>query len=311
MRMTSFSAASLSEGYAFIKKNYGPDTVILRIESDGKSPGMHFTVSVPESADTPPHDTRAASTEDGRALLSAAGFEGAVLSQFERHLASAASDGAREAVSSFLRAIVKVEDFTKFCKRSGVVLFVGPPGAGKTTTLAKAASTLLAQQVKVALVNLDYARLGGGSQLEHLASVLKTPLINPDRPAAVRSALDDSAGTEVFLCDAPSIHPWKLEEIEAAVRYSDDLRGTAVLVCPAGLESNESAEMLSTVRKFGVDRIIVTKCDITRKLGAMLNSVILERYTVLGMQKSRSLSERVSLAEPDSLLSALNIRILT
>ena len=310
MRMTSFLAPSLSEGYALIKRNYGDETIILRIESDGKSQGMHFTVSIPETADRSANDSSTSDSEDGRALLAAAGFEGAVLSHFERHLGSARVNGARDAVSSFLRSIVKVESFVEFCNRARVVLFIGPPGAGKTTTVAKAASTLIASQTKVALVNLDYARLGAGSQLEHLASVLNVPLINPDRPTELRAALDSAAGSKVFLCDAPSIHPWRLEEIESAVRYSDELRGTAVLVCPAGLETAEGAEMLSTVRKFGVDHIIVTKCDITRKLGAMLNSIIIEKYVVLGMQKLRSLSEPISLSDPDSLLAALNIRIL-
>lgn len=307
MQIQSFSAPTLSDGYARIREQHGADAVVLSAEKGAG--GVVFTISVAPSASSPDDAGEEARRSAARAIAQSAGFQGAVLSQFESYVRSRPVDDPRRAVDEFLYSAIRVESLADTVRSSPVLVFIGPPGAGKTATVAKAASTLVGAGGRVTLVNLDQDRLGGGSQLEHLAALLGIPVINAARRDGLQAGLEGAAGSEVFLCDAPGIHPWNLEDIEKAVRYAERLGGRSVLVCPAGLEAAETADLLATVKRFGVDRIVITKCDITRKLGALLTAVILERYGLLGLQRSRRLSEPVALAPAGGFLAALQVRL--
>lgn len=307
MYIQSFSAPTLSDGYAQIRERYGGDAVVLRTAQDANS--VVFTVSVPTQESLADGVGEEALRSDARLIMQSTGFQGVVLSQFESYVRSRPLEDPRRAVDEFLYTVIRTEQLANFTQASRVVVLIGPPGAGKTVTVAKAASTLVSAGQRVTLVNLDQNRLGGGSQLEHLASLIGMPVVNAARPEGLQKALNRSLSSDVFLCDAPGIHPWNLEEIEAAVCYAERLGGRSVLVAPAGLEAGETADLLAIVKRFGVDRIIVTKCDITRKLGALLTSVILENYVLMGLQGSRRLSEPVSLASSGGFISALQMRI--
>ena len=307
MHIQSFSAPTLSDGYAQIRERYGGDAVVLRTAQDANS--VVFTVSVPPQGSLSDCVGEEALRSDARLVMQSTGFQGVVLSQFESYVRSRPLEDPRRAVDEFLYTVIRTDQLANFTQASRVVVLIGPPGAGKTVTVAKAASTLVSAGQRVTLVNLDQNRLGAGSQLEHLASLIGMPVVNAARPEGLQKALNRSTSSDVFLCDAPGIHPWNLEEIEAAVCYAERLGGRSVLVAPAGLEAGETADLLAILKRFGVDRIIVTKCDITRKLGALLTSVILENYVLMGLQGSRRLSEPVSLASSGGFISALQMRI--
>lgn len=307
MQIQSFNVPTLSEGYARIREQYGADAVVLSTEQ--ASGGIVFTVSIASSAALPDGAEEEGRRSAARAIAQSVGFQGAVLSQFETYVRSRPVEDPRRTVDEFLYSVIRIESLAELARSSPVLVFIGPPGAGKTATVAKAASTLVGAGGRVSLVNLDQNRLGGGSQLEHLAALLGIPVINAARRDGLQAGLEGAAGSEVLLCDAPGIHPWNLEDIEEAVRYAERLGGRSVMVCPAGLEAAETADLLATVKRFGVDRIVITKCDITRKLGALLTAVILERYVLLGLQRSRRLSEPVSLAPAGGFLAALQVRL--
>lgn len=307
MQIQSFCAPTLSDGFARVRQQYGADAVVLSTAQEAG--GVLFTVSVSRGAAVAEAAGDEALRSAARAIVQSAGFQGAVLSQFETYVRARPIDEPRRLVDEFLYSVIPTETLAALARTSPVLVFIGPPGAGKTATVAKAASTLVSAGGRVTLVNLDQHRLGGGSQLEHLASLLGVPVINAARPDGLPAALGKAKQSDVFLCDAPGIHPWNLEDIEDAVRYAERLGGRSVLVAPAGLETTETADLLATVRRFGVDRIVVTKCDITRKLGALLTALILEKYVLIGLQRSRRLSEPVELASAGGFLAALQVRV--
>ncbi len=52
----------------------------------------------------------------------------------------------------------------------------------------------------------------------------------------------------------------------------------------------------------------MTKCDVTRRLGTLLNALIIERFVVVGLQQSRSLNEKLSASDPNLLKLAFNLQ---
>lgn len=62
-------------------------------------------------------------------------------------------------------------------KKNKFIFFIGPTGVGKTTTIAKIASTMkLSKKVKVALVTSDTYRIAAVEQLRTYANILSIPL---------------------------------------------------------------------------------------------------------------------------------------
>jgi flagellar biosynthesis protein FlhF len=85
-----------------------------------------------------------------------------------------------------------------------VTALVGPPGAGKTTTLVKlAVSQGLTQGKSVRLVSIDTHRVGGAAQLETYASILGVPFQAVDTPSALAQLIDYAPANTLLLIDTP------------------------------------------------------------------------------------------------------------
>lgn|GEM_PF-328575 len=83
-----------------------------------------------------------------------------------------------------------------------LVAFVGPTGAGKTTTLAKIAAHLHLQQGwRVGLITADTFRVGAVEQLQAYARLLSLPLEVTPTPGALERALERMRSADVVLID--------------------------------------------------------------------------------------------------------------
>jgi len=83
-----------------------------------------------------------------------------------------------------------------------VILFVGPTGVGKTTTLAKlAANFTIEQNKKVGLITADTYRIAAVDQLRVYAEILEIPMSIIYEPSQITTALEEHADKDVVLID--------------------------------------------------------------------------------------------------------------
>src|ERR1700691_4387532 len=88
------------------------------------------------------------------------------------------------------------------------VALVGPPGAGKTTTLAKLAVAWgLTERRPIALVSMDDFRVGGADQLRSYAAILGAGFQALESVGALAQALDEHRGKRLVLSDTPGSRP--------------------------------------------------------------------------------------------------------
>ncbi|MBM3533292.1 MAG: hypothetical protein FJX60_09695 [Alphaproteobacteria bacterium] len=287
-----FSAPSTEEGYRLLQARFGADVSILRVERDLRSTGYLFTVSVPKPNGAEPGGRAQETRSRAASIMGKAGFSSTVIGHVAGMSGNGHDEGPLQVIGRGLADLVRVGSFLEFARRSRFVLFIGSPGAGKTTTLAKAAAWLTASGEKVALVNYDVGRLGGGSQLSKLSSIYNAPLVDLDGAA---SKIDPEAFDQcsIILCDTPGFNPWRFTEIDELLAEAERVGGGTVLVCAAGLDADETADMLVTARRLSLENIIMTRCDMSRKLGSLLTPIIQENYTILGCLRSRALSEEI------------------
>jgi flagellar biosynthesis protein FlhF len=141
-----------------------------------------------------------------------------------------------------------------------VEVFVGPPGVGKTTTIAKIAAQERARRGKrLGLVAADGFRVGAVEQLRLYADIIGAPLAVARTPAELVEALDDSRRT--LLIDTPGRSPSDAISREM-FRTLASRRGVRThLVLAAGTPKDAVARTLDRFEDAQPSRLVITKLD--------------------------------------------------
>lgn len=189
------------------------------------------------------------------------------------HIVSCASVMDIEEPSvAFVGAIDTLFNFTPLPTKAykKALMFVGPPGAGKTLTVAKQAARAVMEGLNVAVITTDTMRAGGTEQLAAFTKVLDIQLTKAKTPADLARALRDSSDADQVIIDTNGFNPFDSAEMKdlAKMIVAGDIE--PVLVMPAGLDATESGEMARIFAALGVHRLLPTRVDIARRLGGLL-----------------------------------------
>lgn len=148
------------------------------------------------------------------------------------------------------------------------VLLSGPPGAGKTLTLAKLAARAALAGRRVRVVSTDVDRAGGLEQLRALLAPLEiTPNAVPDAASLHRRRTADA---EWLLIDTPAVNPFRAGDIARLSRLIERSGLPPILVLPAGYDPGDAAETAETYVSLGCARLVVPKLDVARRFGGLL-----------------------------------------
>jgi flagellar biosynthesis protein FlhF len=150
------------------------------------------------------------------------------------------------------------------------LLFIGPPGAGKTSSLAKLAIRARLAGVAVGAVSCDMLRAGAEAQLATYTRRLDIPAFRARDGQTLARALASLPPDGLRLIDSAGSNPQSesdLDEISALVTAGD---AEPILVLPAGGDPAETADQARIYARLGAKRLIVTKLDTVRRLGSLL-----------------------------------------
>lgn len=178
------------------------------------------------------------------------------------------SEFCRNAVAGLIPGIP-----ASVAKKVRCYAFVGPPGAGKTTTIAK-----LAEQSRGAgdrsfgIITLDGDRPGAAELLAASAGRLGFPYAVVRGPDDILSVIDRLGNPKTVLIDTAG-HGFR--ENAALVALRERLRmphQVAVhLVLPASMESRALRATAGAFSRLGPASLVFTKIDETQVLGNLLN----------------------------------------
>lgn len=152
------------------------------------------------------------------------------------------------------------------------ILLVGPPGAGKTLTCAKLAARAKMAGHAPIVITADGARAGAVEQLAAFTRLLRLTLAVAAVPEALAKALRAREAGQMALVDGFGCDPFddaQAERLHRLIRAADAL---PVLVLPAGLDAEESAEIARAFHLLGARHLIATRLDIARRLGGVLSA---------------------------------------
>ena len=140
-----------------------------------------------------------------------------------------------------------------------VELFVGPPGAGKTTTIAKIAARERAQRGRrVSLLAADGFRVGAVEQLRLYADLIGSPFAVARTPAEIERSLVSTASP--ILVDTAGRSIGDARALEVAERLSSLPGVRTHVVLPAGSSVRQAARLLDA---YGARarRVVLTRLD--------------------------------------------------
>jgi flagellar biosynthesis protein FlhF len=140
-------------------------------------------------------------------------------------------------------------------------MLVGPPGAGKTTSLIKLA---LHYGVKARrplhVISLDTLRVGGCDQLLRYTRVIGTNLRTVDHFSALESALSEHR-TGLTLIDTPGFAPAEDADIEQLALAKRDLPMEVQLVLPAYTRLDTAERVVARFDALKPARLLLTHMD--------------------------------------------------
>lgn len=160
-------------------------------------------------------------------------------------------------------------------KRTKYIFFIGPTGVGKTTTIAKIASTLkLTRKTKVALITSDTYRIAAVEQLKTYANILGIPLQVVYSPEDMEQAVEELRDFDlVFIDTAGRSHNNKEQrgDIQKLIETVPEENREVFLVLSATTKYKDLVKISLTYAEITKYNLIFTKLDETDTIGNIFN----------------------------------------
>ncbi len=162
-----------------------------------------------------------------------------------------------------------------------IVFFVGPTGVGKTTTIAKIASSFsVEEKKKVALLTADTYRIAAAEQLRTYANILEVPFRVIYTIEELENAIGDFKEYDYIFVDTAGHSHQNQAQKESMTELVKCVDGIAqkelFLVLSATTKYKDLLSIADSYREMGNYKLIFTKLDETTALGNLLN---LKLYT--------------------------------
>lgn len=152
-----------------------------------------------------------------------------------------------------------------------ILMFVGPTGVGKTTTLAKLAarySLMLNKRYKVGIISLDSYKIAAMEQLMTYARMMKLSIQRADDPNELKNAIDSLGYCDFILIDTAGHSQYDLQKLNILKNYlNSDFSIDVSLVLSANTKYEDLKEIYRSFSEIDIDNIIFSKLDETRSFG--------------------------------------------
>jgi flagellar biosynthesis protein FlhF len=188
--------------------------------------------------------------------------------------------------------------------RPKTVVFIGPTGVGKTTTIAKIAALYNHNRPSsVGLVTLDDQRIGGMSQLASYARIIGIPARAAASPAALHKALEKLAHKRLILVDTGGVNPYDREQIHRLDTTLAVIHKPRVhLVLSTLTKSNDVNTMVEAFKRLPVQDLLFTKVDESTSQGNILSQSLRSGLPLSYYTDGRHIPDDIHVLTAESLV---------
>ncbi|MCF4113974.1 MULTISPECIES: flagellar biosynthesis protein FlhF [Dethiosulfovibrio] len=184
------------------------------------------------------------------------------------------------------------------------VMFIGPTGVGKTTTIAKlAAANSLWEDRKVLLATADTYRIAAVEQLRTYAKILGVPVevvFDPQDLKGIREKRD----VELILLDTAGRSQRDSRRLDEAKELYEAFAPESVhLVISASSKYRDMLDVIERMGNMPISHLIFTKLDETLTLGPVLEIALNFDIPISFLTVGQNVPNDIEVASPDRLVN--------
>ncbi len=191
-----------------------------------------------------------------------------------------------------------------------VVLFIGPTGVGKTTTIAKIASQFAVEEKKqVAMLTTDTYRIAAAEQLRTYANILQVPFRVLYTEEELVNAIKDFYSYDYIFIDTTG-HSHQNEEQKENVKrliqcVNEVAQAQSFLVLSATTKYRDLLRIVDNYALVADYELIFTKLDETYTLGNILNLRLYTGASIAYVTYGQNVPEDIEAFDPQATVKLL------
>ena len=297
MRLKIITAPTMNEAMRQLKNSFGDEAIIVSTAKGPDGTGVSITIAMDreekeiftppvelplldrmqESAGNDDLDRRKTINNPAKTRrmdiisesLDRHGLPDELSSQLIR---AAAFAQVKTPMMSLAVALDNVFHFSPLIDQQGnrPIILIGPPGTGKTVTVAKLAARIMLAGHQTHVISTDTVRAGGLDQLTTYTDKLRLQLGRADSPKQLEKALQGQPASSQIFIDSLGTNPFRRNEMQALSELIEQSDAEPVLVMAAGGDLVDTDFIAAAFCEIGAQRMIVTRLDMTRRLGSIL-----------------------------------------
>ena len=278
MRLKSYNAATMAEAMRMVREELGDDAIIVSTQRASDGQGVRITAALEDPSDEDDIDraiTGRNTTPFAEKVREALAYHGTPPRLIEKMVQAAM---AVEVGSPTMACATALEDHFDFAplperKAPRPFMLVGPPGTGKTITCAKLAARARLAGRPVGVITADTIRAGAVEQLAAFTGILEIELKQVRGADGLGLAVAEMMGKyDLVFIDSPGLNPFSQHDMDFLKTLVNAADVEPILVLAAGGDAAEAADIGEAFGTSGATRLLATRLDMTRRLGAILSA---------------------------------------
>lgn len=209
-------------------------------------------------------------------------------------------------IVDFTRIAFKDNCFEKKVRARKTNVFVGPTGAGKTTTIAKiAAHEKLVNKKKVGLLTIDTYKIGAVEQLKTYAEILKLPFEVVHKPEEMNEKLEELKDCHMILIDTLGTSQRNKDKLNDINLYLDKIKNKTnrFLVLSISTDIETTNSIFEKYKVLDYNGLILTKFDEVTNFNNLWNIIEDNEYPVQYFCYGQNVPDDIDSATLENLIA--------